>query len=185
MTVWRPHPPAFSFRGVMRPQSRLSDDASRSINNISLPACNATSQNGDWILMLHTLDWPYWLGDWHGFTRPMMVGAFDEHTANLTIVGKFTAYPWLWPNASRYNLGNNHAVSGDIHIRFRGVLDPYHSDVLDVNSSSPAWLRTVGFGNDSRNIGYGEKNSGARLGVGLGFVSIASLVALLGMMVGM
>ena len=38
------------------------------------------------------------------------------------------------------------------------VIDPYHSDTLVNTSRTPTWLRTVGFGNNSMNIGY---NSGS------------------------
>ena len=40
-------------------------------------------------------------------------------------------------------------IMGRIQMRFSGPLDAYHSDILYVNSSTPTWLRTVGFGNIS------------------------------------
>lgn len=93
-----------------------------------------------------------------------MRAEFDAHTANFTLDGTFLASPFMRLNHSSYlietgkggeaaGIANNDAVQGAIQIRFRGVLDKYNSDILDVNSSSPAWLRTVGFGNNSLNIG--------------------------------
>lgn len=56
------------------------------------------------------------------------------------------------------NLVNSDEVQGKIKILFFGVTDPYHPDALVNTSTTPTWLRTVGFGNNSMNIGY---NSGA------------------------
>lgn len=43
-------------------------------------------------------------------------------------------------------------IRGPIQVRFSGILDAYNSDILDVNLTELAWLRTVGFGNNSLNI---------------------------------
>ncbi|PYH42831.1 uncharacterized protein BP01DRAFT_393862 [Aspergillus saccharolyticus JOP 1030-1] len=39
-------------------------------------------------------------------------------------------------------------------LRFAGVLDAYHSDILANDTATPTWLRTVGVNNNSPNIGY-------------------------------
>lgn len=50
-------------------------------------------------------------------------------------------------------------LQGKIKISYFGVIDLYHSDILVNTSATPTWLRTVGFGNNSMNIGY--DNGGA------------------------
>jgi hypothetical protein len=37
---------------------------------------------------------------------------------------------------------------------FAGVIDSYHSDVLKNDTSTPSWLRSVGYQNNSLNIAY-------------------------------
>lgn len=105
-----------------------------------------------------------------------MNASFDGHTANLTVNGMFWAYPTDGNN-------NRDGIVGDMQIRFRGVLDTYHSDILDVNSSTPAWLRTVGFGNNSLNIGN-EANAAGRISVGLTGTFITVFSVLMSMTLG-
>lgn len=101
--------------------------------------------------------------------RATVETTFDSQTANLTLSGNFMALAFLLPNSTTAQgavpgqaLGPE-VVRGKIKISFRGVIDPYRSDVLVNNSHSPAWIRTVGFGNNSLNIGYGEsENNGSR-----------------------
>jgi len=106
---------------------------------------------------------------------PRMNATFDDHTANLTLDGDFAAYPFLRPNDTNYiggldgELGTG--VQGTIRFTFNGVLDAYHSDVLDMNASSPTWLRTVGFCNNTLNIGNGSNGVG-RLRASLGAATI-------------
>lgn len=50
-------------------------------------------------------------------------------------------------------------------MRFQGVIDPYHSDVLVNDSATTRWLPTVGYGNNSTNIGY-ESVAEGRPGLG-------------------
>lgn len=113
---------------------------------------------------------------WKNFTLPKMNVTFDDQTANFTLDGDFEASPFLRSNDTLYNGGTNGelgvGVQGTIQFTFKGVLDAYHSDVLDMNTSSPTWLRTVGFGNNSLNIA----NSGAdrpRPGLGAATIGIA------------
>lgn len=111
-----------------------------------------------------------------------MNASFDTRTANLTLYGIFEAESYLIKNETqRLDIGGS--VMGTFQLHFHGVLDTYHSDVLDVNSTSPTWLRTVGFGNNSMNVGYAE-NTAERSHVGWGSVSIMALSMLFGIALG-
>lgn len=93
--------------------------------------------------------------DWDEFVLPNVTVDFDAHTSNLTMDGDFSASPFMRSNVSRYWWGDMlsaETIRGPIQVRFSGVLDAYNSDILDVNSTKPTWLRTVGFGNNSLNI---------------------------------
>ncbi|KAJ5963993.1 uncharacterized protein N7479_003869 [Penicillium vulpinum] len=95
--------------------------------------------------------------DWSEFRLPTMNASFDDRTANLTMSGIFGA---SW-----------------------GVLDTYHSDVLDVNSSSARWLRTVGFGNNSLNIDNDARNAAGMSRISRGSASIMVLFVMLGLII--
>ena len=83
---------------------------------------------------------------------------FDAQTANYTLYADFAAFPFLRSNDSEYIADESPEqqavpqILGSIRFTSTGVLDGYHSDVLNMNTSSPTWLRTVGFGNNSLNI---------------------------------
>ncbi|CAI7583709.1 unnamed protein product [Penicillium glandicola] len=122
---------------------------------LDMPACNTSTEYGNWSTLIHQYKW--WnTEDWSGFALPNVTVNFDANTANLTLDGTFVAEPYLRSNNSDYpglnQISTADGIQGAIQIRFRGVLDTYNSDILDVNSTSPAWLRTVGFGNNSLNI---------------------------------
>ncbi|KAJ5604868.1 hypothetical protein N7510_010022 [Penicillium lagena] len=146
----------FSLGGILNDTSGLS---SWSYDDILMPTCNSSYYNGKW--QFGTLqipgDWWWSTRGWKSFMLPMMNVTFDDQTANLTLDGDFAAYPFLRSNDTNYIGGSNgelgSAVQGTIRFTFNGVLDAYHSDVLDMNASSPTWLRTVGFGNNTLNIG--------------------------------
>ncbi|KAJ5594713.1 uncharacterized protein N7459_000921 [Penicillium hispanicum] len=91
------------------------------------------------------------------YPDPVLSMQFDAETANLTIDGYFESTPV--GNASFNEDGL--AVPGKIHMSFSGSLDAYHSDDLVNNSATPVWLKTVGFQNNSQNIGYNHSKSGA------------------------
>lgn len=80
---------------------------------------------------------------------------FDSRTANITVDGYFLGTSYLWANTTggRSPLGPT-TVNGRISLSFNGVIDTYHSDLLLNESAIPKWIRTVGFGNNSLNIGY-------------------------------
>ena len=147
-----------------------------------MPACNISTETGDWRWIIIPGSW--WdLEGWKDFEYPKLDVAFDDRTANMTLDGRFTAYPYIRSNVSGFRgphtIGSG--IHGTIRLRFRGVLDTYHSDVLDVNASTPTWLRTVGFGNNSLNIGNEQDNAASSSRVGLGTVSLTSIFVLIGL----
>jgi hypothetical protein len=76
---------------------------------------------------------------------------FDRVTANYTMRGYFEASRTTGEDGA--TLVGDH-MEGQFTLRFAGILDPYHSDVLANGTTTPTWLRTVGFNNDSQNIGF-------------------------------
>ncbi|EAU35344.1 predicted protein [Aspergillus terreus NIH2624] len=133
----------------------LQGSLSGSFDNITMPACNTTTETDYWHVQLSTSDWWGWRG-FEDVTYPELLVEFDDQTANLTLEGYYRAAPYLQEEfeiAQRPTTGRND-LFGWVQVRFNGVLDAYHSDVLDVKASSPEWLRTVGFGNNSANVGY-------------------------------
>jgi hypothetical protein len=120
-----------------------------------MPVCNTTELSGDYSVGVQELQsWD--TEGWDDFRYPNISVQFDDKTANLTMDAVFSASPYVWPNVSEWSgptIGSPGAT-GFIQIRVSGVLDTYHSDLLSLNDTKPVWLRTVGFGNDSSNIGY-------------------------------
>ncbi|KAF5569973.1 hypothetical protein FPANT_13833 [Fusarium pseudoanthophilum] len=124
--------------------------------NLTMPVCNATELSGDY--RIDIAEYRSWEEEgWDDFRWPNISMLFDDKTANLTMDAVFSARPYVWPNAttewSAPTTGSPGA-HGFIQIRVFGVIDAYHSDSLSLEGETPVWLRTVGFGNDSSNIGY-------------------------------
>lgn len=61
---------------------------------------------------------------------------------------------------------------GEFKLSFAGVIDRYHSDVLKNDTDTPTWIRTVGFNNNSVNIGFSEAGRLSRPGWVVSFVSL-------------
>ncbi|KAJ5951299.1 uncharacterized protein N7479_009712 [Penicillium vulpinum] len=145
---------SFTLSGEMY-NNELYDDSSASWNmDIDMLACNTSKYYGNWSLRV-SQSLSYETRGWSDFVLPNMTVDFNTHAANLTMDGDFAAAPYLRSNNSGYphsGVMSGTTLQGPIQIRFQGVLDAYNSDILDVNSTSPAWLRTVGFGNNSLNI---------------------------------
>ncbi|CEJ60767.1 hypothetical protein PMG11_09329 [Penicillium brasilianum] len=76
---------------------------------------------------------------------------FDRAAANYTIQGYFKAYRAYGENNDRFG---GVPAEGQFTLRFTGKIDTYHSDVLVNDTATPTWLRTVGFNNNSQNIGF-------------------------------
>lgn len=142
---------------------------------IDMPACNTSREYGNWSMQIHQSKW--WnTEDWTDFALPDYTVDFGARTASLTLDGVFRAEPYM--RSEHPMLSANDAVQGAIQVRFRGVLDAYHSDILDGNSASPAWLRTVGFGNNSLNIGDAS-NGGSHFRPALWCAFLTCLIAII------
>lgn len=131
---------------------------------IDMPVCNTSQQYDNW--SMRVLEAMWWNSqEWDEFVQPNVTVDFDAHTANLTLDGDFFASPYIRSNNSGYPetgmTSSDDALQGTVQVRFRGVLDTYNSDILDINSTTPAWLRTVGFGNNSLNIGNSPNRAGS------------------------
>jgi hypothetical protein len=127
--------------------------------DMDMKPCNSSIESGQSYILLIDRDYGINTAGWD-WTYPKVDIQFDSQTANLTVDGFAAAFPYRNSNTAfgQNNLVNSDEVQGKIKISFFGVIDPYHSDALVNTSTTPTWLRTVGFGNNSMNIGY---NSGA------------------------
>ncbi|KAJ5113019.1 hypothetical protein N7456_001553 [Penicillium angulare] len=86
------------------------------------------------------------------FTDPVISIQFDGQTANLSMKGYASAVS-EYKTGSAYQVGSV-TFAGEFTLTFSGVIDLYHSDVLRNDMATPTWLRTVGYQNNSLNVGY-------------------------------
>lgn len=87
----------------------------------------------------------------HSYPDPVLNLQFDGQTANLTVDGYYLAEP---KPTGKSTFGTaNVEVPGKMKISFLGRIDSYHSDVLVNDSSTPTWKRSVGFNNNTLNVG--------------------------------
>ena len=149
-----------------------------------MTTCTSSHYYGNWTLSLLTMPPETWwsIEGWKDYKLPKLNGTFDAQTANFTLDADFRAYEYVRSNVTNYigtEVGEiGRPVQGTIRFTFKGVLDTYHSDVLNMNTSSPTWLRTVGFGNNSLNI---ADSAVGRLNPGLGAATIVTAFTLFAM----
>ncbi|KAJ5698114.1 hypothetical protein N7462_000119 [Penicillium macrosclerotiorum] len=149
----------YSLTGIL-PNTTLADTDMV----VSMDSCNSSIETKDWLAWIIVMPWDETAG-WN-WTQPTVGLQFDSRTANFTLDGYFLAQPFIKENSTYQYLdeGNIRLASakgpdvtmGKISIKFEGVIDSYHSDVLVNNSATPTWLKSVGFGNNSMNIGNGS-----------------------------
>lgn len=86
------------------------------------------------------------------FTNPVVDLQFDGTTANMSMRGYFSAVALYWIQGvwEEYNM----MLAGEFSMTFSGLIDLYHSDVLRNDTATPTWSRTVGYQNNSLNVGY-------------------------------
>jgi hypothetical protein len=175
---------SFALAGTLKEDGSVGY-ASQNFDPIWMPTCNSSYYYGNYTLSISQQPGDEWWSTqgWTDFTLPSMNATFNEKTANFTLEGKFAAYPYLRANDTGYSgtpdggeISIGDSVQGTIRFTFRGNLDIYHSDVLDMNTTTPTWLRTVGFGNNSMNVGYTSGGQG-RPGVGAGVIVLFALFA--------
>ncbi|KAJ6045853.1 hypothetical protein N7444_007107 [Penicillium canescens] len=168
----------FSLAGTLHENISLGY-ASQNFEPIWMPTCNSSYYYGNYTLAISQLPGDWWSTQgWTDFKLPFMNAMFNERTANLTLEGKFAAYPYLRANDTGYigtpdggETSTGDSVQGTIRFTFKGHLDSYHSDVLNMDTTVPTWLRTVGFGNNSMNVGYTSRGQ-SRPGVGAAIIVI-------------
>lgn len=118
---------------------------------VTLPSCKP-GENDQFLITIISNEWPG-IDGWK-WKDPLVNLHFDSETANVTLSGYYAA------DSSNSDSGSDN-TRGQITISFLGFIDAYHSDTLVNNSASPTWIRTVGFGNNSLNIGYSNHTSAA------------------------
>ncbi|KAM0269020.1 hypothetical protein ACHAPA_004629 [Fusarium lateritium] len=147
--------------------------------NLTMPVCNTTHLSGDY--SVNVQDVQSWDTEgWDDWDYPEISFQFDDKTANLTMDAVFSASPDVWRNASEWPepTTGSPGMTGFIQIRVSGVLDAFHSDLLSLNDTEPVWLRTVGFGNDSSNIGYESRAIKLSSGLTVACLAIAICIAI-------
>ncbi|CAG1990827.1 unnamed protein product [Fusarium graminearum] len=136
-----------------------------------LPLCDSTKQtDGALVTMMRDPDDEALCE----FQYPHTSIQFDDKTADFTLDASFQSTSNVHENSTSQGI----TVSGLLRVRFSGVLDAYHSDTLSLKGSTPEWLRTVGFSNDSSNIGYRESSAG-KLYLGIALTSIVIILAVI------
>ncbi|RAO69117.1 uncharacterized protein BHQ10_005129 [Talaromyces amestolkiae] len=83
------------------------------------------------------------------FTQPTINLEFDGWTAKLTLQGY----------AEGSLTYEDRLYVGEFRLVLSAVIDEYHSDILQNDTSTPTWLRTVGYNNNPANIGYTKSDS--------------------------
>lgn len=83
-------------------------------------------------------------------TTPKLRLKFDKDSAQFSL-------------SSWYSMINEagYKIIGQASIRFQGKIDPLHSDILN-EGPEPSWTPTLGFGNNSLNLQFGEKSAGSK-----------------------
>jgi hypothetical protein len=120
------------------------------IKNFELPRCNRTEWNDTVYVQFGDNIPEAWAVD---YSWPDLDFEFDEKGLNMTLEAKNAG-----TISNYYNEGSKRFMyQGDTRITFRGVIDSWHSDVLLINSSKPAWRQTVGY--DEEYFAYGAFKS--------------------------
>lgn len=151
----QPYSPAFDLSlktGSSGPPYVISGDAGKHDSEMKEIQMNATScddpsRNIWWGITFTDLTNEY-PKEIHP-TTPKVELKFDKESARFSI-------------SSWYKMINEggYSIRGKASIQFRGKVDPLHSDILN-EGPEPSWTPTLGFGNNSRNLQFGEKSAGS------------------------
>ncbi|KAF3394145.1 hypothetical protein F1880_005526 [Penicillium rolfsii] len=142
------------YRGVLSTQ----DGADNSLQvNSTRANCNGTEVSS-WQFAPLSYNTTY---NGTNFTNPVINLQFDSQTANLSMKGYFSAIS-EYKTESVYQEGSV-TFTGEFTMAFSGVIDLYHSDILRNDTATPTWRRTVGYQNDSLNVGYTSGSAGNEL----------------------
>lgn len=164
-----------AYVGVLSEWSQDGADNSLQVNSTATN-CSGTEVSS-W--QIQPLSYNTTFDAWHdaigtNWTDPVINLQFDGQTANLTMKGYFNAISEYWDQVI-YQEGSVH-FAGEFTMTFEGVIDLYHSDVLRNDTATPTWLRTVGYQNNSLNIGY--TTSGSAGGQMVGIWSLAMIMVI-------
>lgn len=143
---------------------------------MDLKTCNTSTETSQNRMTLVDREWSNNAG-WT-WTSPTIEFQFDSQTVNFTLNGYAAGFPYLIDRSDPSKPLGPDEVQGKIKVSFFGVIDSYHSDTLVNSSSTPAWLRTVGFGYNSANIGYDNGSLGSPRPSHWGPVAVCSVVSL-------
>ncbi|KAI1072041.1 hypothetical protein LB507_005371 [Fusarium sp. FIESC RH6] len=139
--------------------SRNESNPFSSWQNVTMPVCNSSIVVNEHNFNTHNMV-SYLTEDWDDYRDPVVSMQFDEKTANLTLDGVFSAAPYARLNTTYLRpapvIGRSTYV-GFYSLKFDGLLDAYHSDLLSLKENVPTWQRTVGFGNNTANIGNDQE----------------------------
>ncbi|KAJ5988276.1 hypothetical protein N7481_003486 [Penicillium waksmanii] len=144
--------------------------------DMDLKSCNTSTETSQNRMTLVDRDWSNNAG-WT-WTYPTVDFQFGSRTANFTLDGYAAGFPYLINRSDPSKSLGADEVQGKIKVSFFGVIDSYHSDTLVNSSSTPTWLRTVGFGNNSANIGYNNSSLGSPRPLHRGAVAVCSVISL-------
>lgn len=92
------------------------------------------------------------------YSGPFMGTNFTPPTINLQFDG-LTARLSLQGYAEGSLTDESRLYVGEFRLTLSAVIDEYHSDILQNDTSAPTWLRTVGNNNNPANIGYTSGDS--------------------------
>ncbi|KAM0407384.1 hypothetical protein ACHAPD_012285 [Fusarium lateritium] len=178
--------------GAYKITKSLAGLEAASWQNMKIPVCNITEWKDEWKVvildegMYFTQDEGLWTGpvEYH---YPKTSLQFDDKTANLTFDAFWHAsairqpnYREVVDNPALPTWGHTRVI-GRVSFNFSGVLDEYHSDILSLDNSLPVWQRTVGFGNNSANIGYGDtSDSRGKRTVGRASLALMAVIVSIG-----
>jgi hypothetical protein len=127
-------------------------DGAKSLD-FNMTACNS-SREVTWSSGLISDYWWSKMGSNISYPDPSLSIQFDSRSANLTLDGYISARS---PNL----YGADTKIEAKIKVTFWGVNDASRSDLLKNDSSTPTWIRTIGFGNSTNDIQSLGKNSGS------------------------
>ncbi|CAL5871906.1 uncharacterized protein PFLUO_LOCUS6161 [Penicillium psychrofluorescens] len=144
--------------------------------DMNLKSCDSSTESSQNRMTLVDRDYSNNAG-WN-WTYPAVEIQFDSQTANFTLSGYAAAIPYYINRADSLKSLGPDEVQGTIKVSFSGVIDSYHSDILVNTSSTPTWQRTVGFGNNSMNIGYDSGSFGFPRALYWEAATICSVVSL-------
>jgi hypothetical protein len=144
-TLEKTQAPPYNLSSVL---TRYAGESYLYVNSTTTANCSGTEVSS-WKIAIMSYNTTY---NGTNFTNPVVDLQFDGTTANMSMRGYFSAVALYWIQGvwEEYNV----MLAGEFSMTFSGLIDLYHSDVLRNDTATPTWLRTVGYQNNSLNVGY-------------------------------